>query len=214
MVASSAVPEPALVTVKAVDPHVYPLYGEVKLNPPIGLRDAMQDGAVLISDDLRLRLKVGVGDSVRIGGLPFRVSAIILAEPDRMSGSFSVGPRLMMTQAGLERTGLIGIGSRASQRILFRLHQGGPELSAAEAELRRAFPEALVVNYRDLNPNVARGTPARHHVPESRQPDRTHHRRDRSRNGDARAPADAHGHDCSNEIDRRPLVSDTAHLSH
>jgi putative ABC transport system permease protein len=157
MVASSAVPEPALVTVKAVDPHVYPLYGEVKLNPPIGLRDAMQEGAVLISDDLRLRLKVGVGDSVRIGGLPFRVSAIILAEPDRMSGSFSVGPRLMMTQAGLERTGLIGIGSRASQRILFRLHQGGPELSAAEAELRHAFPEALVVNYRDLNPNVARG---------------------------------------------------------
>src|ERR1043166_6582749 len=34
MVASEAVPEPVLVSIKAVDPGVYPFYGTVKLNPP------------------------------------------------------------------------------------------------------------------------------------------------------------------------------------
>src|SRR5439155_3582372 len=34
MVCSAAVPEPVLISVKAVDPKVYPFYGEVKLNPP------------------------------------------------------------------------------------------------------------------------------------------------------------------------------------
>lgn len=157
MVASTAVPEPALVTVKALDPEVYPLYGELKLDPAIPLRKALRDDTVLISDDLRLRLRVGPGEAVRIGGQPFRVTGIIVSEPDRMSGSFSIGPRLMMTQEGLGKTGLIGLGSRASQRVLFRLPAAGIGLAAVEGELRKAFPEALIVNYRDMNPNVALG---------------------------------------------------------
>src|SRR4029079_1439468 len=34
MVSSAAVPEPVLISVKAVDPKVYPFYGTLKLNPP------------------------------------------------------------------------------------------------------------------------------------------------------------------------------------
>src|SRR5436190_7854694 len=34
MVSSSAVANPVLVSIKAVDPHVYPFYGSVKLDPP------------------------------------------------------------------------------------------------------------------------------------------------------------------------------------
>lgn len=157
MVSSDPVPEPALVTVKALDPLVYPLYGELKLDPPQKLNTSLTDDTVFISDDLRLRLRVGTGDSVRVGGKPFRVAGIIVAEPDRMSGSFSVGPRLMITRGGLNRTGLIGLGSRASQRILLRLPPGTLDLPAAEAELRRGFPEGLIVNYRELNPNVSLG---------------------------------------------------------
>src|SRR3954453_8259232 len=40
MVASDAVPEPVLVTVKALDASVYPLYGEVKLEREQKLRSA------------------------------------------------------------------------------------------------------------------------------------------------------------------------------
>ncbi|MDZ4798042.1 MAG: FtsX-like permease family protein [Bryobacteraceae bacterium] len=154
MVASDPVPEPALVTVKALDPTLYPLYGEVTLSPEIPLRSAVTDNSVVISDDLKQRLRVEVGQNVRVGGQPFRVAGILVKEPDRMSGSFSVGPRLMITRGGLERTGLIGIGSRASQRILFRLTG---DYHPVEAELKKAFPEGLIVNYKELNPNVQLG---------------------------------------------------------
>ncbi len=154
MVASDPVPEPALVTLKALDPSVYPLYGEVKLSPETPLRTALADDSVVISDDLKQRLKVDVGQSVRVGGQPFRVAAVLVTEPDRMSGSFSVGPRLMITRAGLERTGLIGLGSRASQRILFRVKG---DYTGVEQELKKGFPEGLIVNYREMNPNVQLG---------------------------------------------------------
>ncbi|MBC8165213.1 MAG: FtsX-like permease family protein, partial [Bryobacteraceae bacterium] len=157
MVASTPVPEPALVTLKAIDPAVYPLYGEVKLDPARRLKDLLRDDSVLISSDLKLRLKAGTGDSVRVGGMPFLVAGIIVAEPDRMSGSFSIGPRMILTRAGLERTGLLGPGSRASQRVLFRLAPGKVNLATAQSDLKRAFPEALIVNYRELNPNVSQG---------------------------------------------------------
>ena len=92
---------------------------------------------------------------MRIGGQAFRLAGTLVKEPDRMSGSFSVGPRILISRAGLERTELVGLGSRASQRILFRT--GSQNLSSVEAELKRAFPEALVVNFREMNPNVQRG---------------------------------------------------------
>ncbi len=155
MVASESIPDPVLVTIKALDPSVYPLYGEVKLEPAMpGLRQALTDDSVLISEDLKQRLNATPGTNVRVGGHPFRVAALIVNEPDRMSGSFSVGPRMMMTRAGLEKTGLIGLGSRASQRILFRIPG---DYVPIEAELKKGFPEGLIVNYKELNPNVQLG---------------------------------------------------------
>src|SRR5439155_479214 len=64
MVSSAAVPEPVLISVKAVDPKVYPFYGEVKLNPPEQLRQALAADSIVVSNDLLLRPKVHVGDTV------------------------------------------------------------------------------------------------------------------------------------------------------
>jgi putative ABC transport system permease protein len=73
-----------------------------------------------------------------------------------MSGAFSVGPRLLMSRDSFEKTGLIGPGSRATQRLLFRLRPGAMPIEQVSAELKRAFPEALIVDYREVNPNIAR----------------------------------------------------------
>lgn len=154
MVASDPVPVPVLTTVKALDPDLYPLYGEVTLIPAMPLKQALANDSVVISDDLRDRLQVKTGQYVRVGGEPFRVAAILDKEPDRMSGSFSVGPRMMITREGLAKTGLLSLGSRASQRILFRLKG---DYLPVEAELKKAFPEGLIVNYKELNPNVRLG---------------------------------------------------------
>ena len=126
MVSSTPVPEPVLISVKAVDPKVYPFYGEVKLNPPQPLRQALAPDSIVVSNDLLLRLKVHVGDTVRAGGQDFRIAGLVDTEPDRMSGSLNVGPRVMMSREGLDRTGLIRFGSRAAQRFLFRLGAGAP----------------------------------------------------------------------------------------
>ena len=80
-----------------------------------------------------MRLKTRVGESIRLGGQEFRVAAVLAAEPDRMTGSLNVGPRVMISRDGLDRTGLISLGSRAAERFLLRLPDGTGRAAAARA---------------------------------------------------------------------------------
>ena len=59
-----------------------------------------------------------------------------------MTGSLNVGPRVMMSRAGLERTGLLIPGSRAAERYLFKIppaipHQTVRERTAGRVPRRR-----------------------------------------------------------------------------
>src|SRR5436309_12508067 len=138
MASSAATPDPLLISVKAVDPSVYPFYGTVKLNPPRPLREALDAHSVVVSDDLLIRLNVHTGDMLHIGGQDFRIAGVVTGEPDRMTGSLNVGPRVMITREGLDRTGLIGVGSRAAERYLFALPaQGTPGVSEVRAILKQ-----------------------------------------------------------------------------
>lgn len=157
MVASNNAPNPALVSIKAVDPRVYPFYGVVKLDPPGSLLKVLAADSVAVSEDLLLRLKVAVGDSVRLGGQPFRIVGVVTSEPDRMSGSLNVGPRVMISREGLERTGLMSIGSRASERYLFQLTPGSPGIEEVRRTLEKSFPEALIADFRQTHPIITQG---------------------------------------------------------
>ncbi len=158
MAASAATPDPLLISVKAVDPAAYPYYGVVKLNPPQSLRDALDATSVVVSEDLLVRLSVHTGDTLHIGGKDFRIAAVVASEPDRMTGSLNVGPRVMISRAGLDRTGLIGAGSRAAERYLFALPAiPGPDISQVRAVLKQAFPEATISDYRETHPIITRG---------------------------------------------------------
>jgi putative ABC transport system permease protein len=148
--------EPVLVSVKAVDPGLYPFYGKVKLEPALPLAEVLRADTVAVSDDLLLRLNVAVGSEVSLGGQPFRVAAVTRAEPDRMTGSLNVGPRILMTREGLERTGLLQFGSRASQRFLFKLPPQGIDLAVMMKALKTAFPEGQVVDSRQTHPAITR----------------------------------------------------------
>ncbi len=157
MVSSAAVPEPLLVSVKAIDPSVYPFYGTVGLEPPGKLSERLTDDAVAVSEDLLIRLRVKVGESVRLGGQEFRVAGVVVEEPDRMTGSFNVGPRLMMSRGGLDRTGLITTGSRAAERYLLRLSPQSPGVAEVRNELRKVFPQARIVDFRESHPLITHG---------------------------------------------------------
>lgn len=160
MAASPASANPVLVSLKCVEPGEYPFYGEVVLQPAMKLTEALCPTCAALSQELALRLNLQVGSTIRLGGQDFRVSAIVEKEPDRMTGSLNVGPRMMMSRAALERTGLIGVGSRAAQRFLLKLPVGNPnapDVAQARDLLKKTFPDALVTDYRETHPLITRG---------------------------------------------------------
>jgi putative ABC transport system permease protein len=149
---------PVLVSAKAVDPRVYPFYGEVKFDPPGRIADVLQPDTVALAEDLAIRLNVQPGSTVRLGGQDYRVAALVIAEPDRMAGSLNVGPRLMMSRDAFERAGLMQPGSRAPQRFLFRLGgPGTPTVEQVRSELKAALPEAMIIDFRETHPLITRG---------------------------------------------------------
>lgn len=157
MVANPNEPTPVLVSLKAVDPGAYPFYGELTFQPAMPLASAFCIDCAVLAQDLALRLKLQVGGVIRLGGKNFRVVALIDKEPDRMTGSLNVGPRLMISRAALASTGLITEGSRAAQRFLFRLDPGAPQVAETVALLKKTFPDALVADYRETHPLITRG---------------------------------------------------------
>ncbi len=156
MIGAGTIQAPVLASVKAVDPSVYPFYGEVKLDPPAPLGEALAAGAAAVSEDLLLRLSARVGETLRLGQAQFRIAAILRLEPDRLTGSLNVGPRVMISHEGLERTGLMGPASRASRRYLLKLPAAGATVEEVGGELRAAFPNALVTDFREVHPQLRR----------------------------------------------------------
>ena len=156
MMASPGVADPALVSVKAVDPEVYPFYGTVRMEPAGSLASRLTDDSVAISDDLLLRLHTQVGKKVRLGGLDLNVAAVVTMEPDRLSGSLNVGPRVMISRETLEKSGLIQPGSRAAQRFLFKLPPDGPGVGEVRRELTRVFERSLIADFRETHPLITR----------------------------------------------------------
>ena len=155
---------PVLVSLKAVDPALYPFYGEISLAPAMGLKTALGPGSVAVGDDLLLRLGLHVGDNVRVGGKLFRIAATVVDEPDRLSGNFEAGPRVLISREALDATGLLAPGNHATERVLFKLpppSDGRPVSDAAVAALKTKIaallPEAQITDYRETNPSLTEG---------------------------------------------------------
>ena len=156
---------PVLLSVKAVDPSMYPFYGTVTLNPALNLRTALTADSVVVSDGVLLRLGANIGDSVKIGGQAFRIVAEVTNEPDRMTGSINVGPRVMISREGLERTGLMVPGSRASERFLFKVPVT-MKIGDVRADLEKVYKsngrggpgsQNLIADYTQAHPLIEQG---------------------------------------------------------
>lgn len=147
--------DPLLVALKAIDPAQYPYYGAVQLAPAMPLQLAVGGDNVAVGDDLLIRLKLHVGDRIQLGDATLRVAAIDVSEPDRLSGSFAAGPRILMTLDQLNRTHLLAEGSRAGQRYLFKLpRRDDRDVAQLKAKLEAVLPEAQVTDYRETNPAI------------------------------------------------------------
>lgn len=148
-----------LVELKAVD-DAYPLYGEVDIAPPAPLAHALDRGedgiyGALAETALLQRLDLQVGDRVHLGDAELRIAGVLVREPDRTFGAFTLGPRLLISRSALTETGLLQPGSLVTYAYRLRL----PADEVAEdvrAELQTAFPDAgwRLRTWREADPRV------------------------------------------------------------
>jgi putative ABC transport system permease protein len=157
-------PVPLLVSLKAVDPSEYPYYGTAELEPSMSLAQALDGDSAVVADEFLIRLNAKVGQTLRLGGRNFKISAVLKQEPDRITAGAGLGPRVMISQAALIRTALVAPGSRLSERLLVKLPEKAPgglspdaEAAAVRTQLESALPDAQVMDFREGNPALSRG---------------------------------------------------------
>ncbi len=106
--------ESKLVSLKAVSSS-YPLRGNLTLEYR---NSTIAPGQVWLDPQLAAIYQLKIGDLITLGEKQFIFSNLIKREPDRGAGFMNFAPRVMMHQADLLQTRLLGLGSRASYRLL------------------------------------------------------------------------------------------------
>ena len=149
-------PLPMLVSLKAVDPAKYPFYGKVELRPAMTLHQALAGNSVVVAEEFLIRMNAHVGDTLHLGTRDFRISAVIENEPDRISSGAGLGPRVMLSNAALAGTGLLGLGSRAGRRLLVKIPATADPMKV-RTDLETALPDAQVMDYKEGSPALNRG---------------------------------------------------------
>ena len=133
-----------LIELRAVD-NVYPLYGDVILEPNIPLSDALaktdKGWGTVLAPNLMRKLDLEVGDQIVVGNGHYEIRASLIKEPDLSTRAFTYGPTVMVSGESLEGTGLIQPGSmvRYDYRLALPIET---DLKAFQETITTTFPEA------------------------------------------------------------------------
>ncbi len=134
----------SLVELKAID-NLYPLIGKIALKKGKNLADALaRKGGVwgaAVEANLLPKLKIKLGDMVKVGEGQFLITAIVDKEPDRVANILSFGPRLMIRAEALAETKLVQPGSQIRYRYRIQVPDGQNASDWIE-RLKAAFPKA------------------------------------------------------------------------
>ena len=106
-----------LSSLKAVSPS-YPLRGQLQISGKPALEGGPKSGTVWVDPAMLNALNAKLGDQMVIGDQRFVIDATLLRELDRGAGFMNFAPRVMMALEDLPSTGLIGLGSRVTYRLL------------------------------------------------------------------------------------------------
>ena len=142
--AGGAAGDATLVEIKAVD-GAYPLFGQVVLDPPAPLADALaqRDGAYGAAADPTLlsRLNIEPGARLTVGNATIEIRAALTSEPDKLAGGIGFGPRLLVSEDALRASGLVQPGSLVRWNYRVRLPAGANSDAAAQAVTAQARAE-------------------------------------------------------------------------
>ena len=137
----------SLVEAKAVD-DAYPLYGQLVTEPALPRAELFAEKAgaygAAAPDLLFERLKLKLGDRVKLGAATFELRAKLITEPDAVSDGFGFAPRLLVSMDGLTASGLIQPGSLVEHAYKVRMPVGASEAEVTDVRERAnaEFPEA------------------------------------------------------------------------
>lgn len=109
-----------LVSLKAVTPQ-YPLRGALKVRSngqSLLFTKGPKQGVVWVDPALLATLHAQEGDSISLGKKALLIDGVLERELDRGAGFMNFAPRVMMSMEDLSDTGLIGLGSRVTYRLL------------------------------------------------------------------------------------------------
>jgi len=145
VVGEGAGAERALTQVKGVD-DAYPLVGELRLDPPLPVAEALGTAAsglpgAVMDRLLADRLGLELGDHFRLGVQAFELTSILVSEPDAGASGFGFGPRTIVRTEALAASELLGPGTLYDSRYRMLLPPG-TDLDALRAEALAAFPES------------------------------------------------------------------------
>ncbi|MCJ8335253.1 MAG: FtsX-like permease family protein [Epibacterium sp.] len=148
--------ERALTQVKAVD-DLYPLRGDIRLEPALPLAEALAGHQGVMERVLADRLGLKPGDSFRLGDQEFTLSAILTWEADAAGSGFAIGPRTLVRTDALAASGLLAPGTLFSTKYRLDLPDGA-NLAALEQDAKDRFSDAGL-RWRDARngaPGIAR----------------------------------------------------------
>lgn len=129
-----------LASVKAVDAH-WPLIGTLEIardrfsSLTEHVNHGPASGELWADDQLFDRLGVNVGDTLEVGNASLTVSARIVFDPSEGGNFYALNPKLLMSAEDLQRTAVLGPGSRYRHRTAV-LDADGSLRQALEPTLR------------------------------------------------------------------------------
>ncbi len=144
----------ALVELKGVG-EGYPLLGS--LDRTDGLPAKLEEHTVLVAPDLLDRLNTKVGDTIMIGSTNFLISGVIKNEPDRATGAFGLGPRIIARTEDMQKAGFLGPEELVHYHERILLTEPQALLDFQKAWSKR-FPKSTFTthNFHDANQSTSR----------------------------------------------------------
>ena len=109
-----------LVELKAVD-GAYPMIGALALSgqsQDLATVLSKRDGVYGVAADPALLVRLGLkqGDRFQIGDGLFELRAVLQSEPDKLSGGFGLGPRVLLSMESFRASGLVQPGALIRRR--------------------------------------------------------------------------------------------------
>jgi len=149
----------ALAELKAADA-AYPLVGTVELEGGKSLQDALAEGAI-VDKALLERLKLTVGEDLELGAAKVKIAGALKSEPDGITDRLTYGPRVLISEATLEKAELLKPGTLVRWRYALKIGEG-PASNDALIDLRQRIETELteagftIADRRDPSPQVSR----------------------------------------------------------